>query len=144
GAWTCGARPRRRAAGGGGPVDPRRVPRGGDGGKPRPAQRPRTGAAAHFPRSSITRADGRVAALVLAAGALRPLGADTLRAPLDGRPVLARCLGVAEAVLQGRVTLVLGAHGDNHAPRADGARVIRHPRWAEGLSSSTAARVASL
>src|SRR5690606_11460928 len=58
GAWTCGARPRRRAAGGGGPVDPRRVPRGGDGGTPRTAQRPGAGAAAALPGSSLSRIRG--------------------------------------------------------------------------------------
>jgi len=92
----------------------------------------------------MTRAGGRVAALVLAAGASRRFGAVKLLAPLDGRPLLARSLAVAEAVLPGRVTLVLGAHGNDLAPHAGGARVIHNPRWAEGLSSSIAAGVASL
>src|SRR5690606_31383336 len=84
------------------------------------------------------------AALVLAAGASRRFGAVKLLAPLDGRPLLARSLAVAEAVLPGRVTLVLGAHGNDLAPHAGGARVVHHPRRAAGRASSIAAGVASL
>ena len=92
----------------------------------------------------MSAAGPRIVALVLAAGASRRFGAVKLLAPLAGRPLLARSLAVAEAVLAGQVAVVLGAHGADLAPSVGATRVIHNPRWMEGLSTSIAAGVSGL
>lgn len=83
----------------------------------------------------------RTAILVLAAGASRRFGSAKLLAPLNGQSLLAHSLATAEAVLPGRVSVVLGAHGDELAGHTGSARVISNPDWEEGLSTSIVAGV---
>ncbi|MCK9563671.1 MAG: nucleotidyltransferase family protein [Bacteroidales bacterium] len=80
-----------------------------------------------------------IAALVLAAGESRRFGGIKLLADIDGQPLLTHSLAVAEAVLPGRVHVVLGAHREALLPHTGKAHVIDNPHWRQGLSSSIAA-----
>lgn len=84
------------------------------------------------------------AALVLAAGASRRFGSAKLLATLNGQSLLAHSLAVVEAVLPGRVSVVLGAHGDALAAHTGHARVICNPDWDKGLSASIVAGVQAI
>jgi len=84
------------------------------------------------------------AALVLAAGASRRFGSAKLLVSFNGQSLLAHSIASAEAVLPGRVHVVLGAHGDALAAHTGRARVIHNPQWSAGLSSSIVAGIEAL
>ena len=87
-----------------------------------------------------------VAAVVLAAGEARRFGAPKLAAPLGGRPVVRRTVERALASRAGAVLVVTGAgHEEVEAALAGlPVRLVRNPRWAEGLGPSLAAGIAAL
>jgi molybdenum cofactor cytidylyltransferase len=88
-----------------------------------------------------------IGGLVLAAGEGRRFGGAKLAAELDGVAVLdhavAAMLGVPAVA---RVVVVLGAHADEVAARADlgGVETLLCERWSEGISASLGAGVAEL
>jgi CTP:molybdopterin cytidylyltransferase MocA len=81
---------------------------------------------------------GRVAALVLAAGAGRRFGGGKLLASLEGRPVLQHVLDRIGAAGLTDVVVVLGDDADVLESAIDwrGARRVRNPAPRRGLSSS--------
>jgi molybdenum cofactor cytidylyltransferase len=88
-----------------------------------------------------------IGGLVLAAGEGRRFGGAKLAAELDGAPLLdhavAAMLGVPAIE---RVVVVLGAHAEEVAARADlgAVETIVCERWSEGISASLAAGVERL
>lgn len=89
---------------------------------------------------------GRVAAVVLAAGAGTRFGGGKLGAFLDGRPVLQHVLDRLHAAGVDDVVVVLGADAPTLEPALDwgDARRIVNPDPARGLSSSLAIGVAAV
>ena len=88
----------------------------------------------------------RIAALVLAAGQSRRMGANKLLIDLDDRPMIAR---VVDAVLGSRAApvLVVTGYEDTALRAALGAREIgfvSNPNFAQGMSSSLRAGIAAL
>ena len=87
---------------------------------------------------------GRVAALVLAAGAGRRFGGGKVRALLEGRPLLTHVLEAARAAGLGRLVLVLGRDAEavraalrDHDPAVlQGVLVAVNPAPERGLASS--------
>ncbi len=80
----------------------------------------------------------RVAAVVLAAGAGSRFGGGKLLAPLDGRPILQHVLDRLTVAGLDDVVVVVGDDADavERAIDAGGARLVRNPEPARGLSSS--------
>ena len=98
------------------------------------------------PSGADARASGRVAALVLAAGAARRYGSAKQLAELEGRPLIEHALeAVAAAPVDERV-VVLGAGADAVLEAADlhGARPVVCEDWAEGQAASLRAGLAAL
>ena len=91
-----------------------------------------------------------VAGILLAAGAgtrFRAAGGGSkLLAPVGGRPLIERPLHALLDAGLDEVVVVLGSGADEIRARADvaGARVLVHPRWADGMASSLAAALAAL
>ena len=71
----------------------------------------------------------RVAGLILAAGSGSRFGGGKMRAPLDGRPLLAHVLATARGAGLGRLVLVLG--GDAATVRA--ALIVADPSALDGV-----------
>ena len=100
----------------------------------RPLPRAEIGAALESPPHRA-----RIAALILAAGQSRRMGAENkLLIPLDGKPMVRH---VAERVLASAarpVTVVLGHQGDAVRAALDGLEIgfVENPDYADGLSSS--------
>jgi molybdenum cofactor cytidylyltransferase len=84
--------------------------------------------------------------LVLAAGAASRFGSPKQLARLGGQTLLQAAVARATEVAGQAVTVVLGAHAAEIAPRLRGtsAGVVVNRRWAEGLASSLRAGVAQL
>ena len=87
-----------------------------------------------------SRTAGRVAGLVLAAGAARRFGSPKQLALLGGRPLLEHALATITAAGLDRVVVVLGCHADQVLAGVDlqGAETVRSERWSEGQAASTA------
>nr|PZN59985.1 MAG: nucleotidyltransferase family protein [Pseudomonadota bacterium] len=84
--------------------------------------------------------------LVLAAGAGRRFGGPKQLARLGGETLLQAAVARATEVAGHAVTVVLGAHAAEVAPRLRGstASIVVNRRWEEGLASSLRAGVAAL
>jgi molybdenum cofactor cytidylyltransferase len=88
----------------------------------------------------------RIAALLLAAGQSSRMGSNKLLAEIDGRPMVAR---VAQRLLSSHARPIVAVLG-NEADRVDAAlgklpvERVRNPAYAEGLSSSLKAGLATL
>uniref|UniRef100_A0A831TAV8 Nucleotidyltransferase family protein n=1 Tax=Thermorudis peleae TaxID=1382356 RepID=A0A831TAV8_9BACT len=81
---------------------------------------------------------GRVAGVILAAGASRRLGQPKQLLPLRGQPVLAHTVGVARRTRLDPLMIILG-HAANEIRRQvdlTNLTVIENPDYAEGLSTS--------
>ncbi|KAA0921702.1 nucleotidyltransferase family protein [Streptomyces apricus] len=95
----------------------------------------------------MTDNDGRVAALLLAAGGGRRLGGRP-KALLGhrGRPLVEYAAGVLREGGCARVHVVLGARADTVRERAmlPGCVLVDNPRWEEGMGSSLRAGLESL
>lgn len=89
---------------------------------------------------------GRVASLVLAAGAGKRFGGRKQLAPLEGRPLLDHALAIAGAAGTDLTVLVLGAHAEEveGAIELGDARVVRCPDWELGRAASLGAGLAAL
>lgn len=87
-----------------------------------------------------SRTAGRVAGLVLAAGAARRFGSPKQLAALDGRPLLEHALAAVAAAGLDRVVVVLGSHAEQVLAGIDlqGAETVRSERWSEGQAASLA------
>ena len=89
----------------------------------------------------------RIAALVLAAGESRRMGArNKLLARIDGVPMLVRAVDAAMAGANAGVIVVTG-HEHERVARALGGRdvhLVHNPRYADGLSTSLASGLAAL
>lgn len=89
----------------------------------------------------------RIAALVMAAGESRRMGArNKLLAGIDGVPMVVRAVDAALAGVNGGVTVVTG-HEHEQVARALAGRdvhVVRNPRYADGLSTSLASGLLAL
>jgi molybdenum cofactor cytidylyltransferase len=89
----------------------------------------------------------RIAALVLAAGQSRRMGArNKLLASIDGAPMVVRAVDAAVAGVNAGVYVVTG-HEHQQVARALAGRdvqVVHNPRYAEGLSTSLARGLAAL
>jgi nicotine blue oxidoreductase len=87
-----------------------------------------------------SRTAGRVAGLVLAAGAARRFGSPKQLALLGGRPLLEHALATITAAGLDRVVVVLGSHADQVLAGVDlqGAEAVRSERWSEGQAASLA------
>ncbi|MDX1432119.1 MAG: molybdopterin-binding/glycosyltransferase family 2 protein [Gammaproteobacteria bacterium] len=90
----------------------------------------------------------RVAALVLAAGQSKRMGArNKLLERVDGVPMVAHAVDAARAAAGGRVYVVTGHEAARIAEALAGredVHFVHNPRYAEGLSTSLAAGLAAL
>jgi molybdenum cofactor cytidylyltransferase len=84
------------------------------------------------------RSTGRVAAVVLAAGAATRFGSTKALAPLDGRPVLQHVLDALAVAAVGEVLVVLGDAATEIEGGIDwrNERRVRNPHPQRGLASS--------
>ncbi len=89
---------------------------------------------------------GRVAAVVLAAGASSRFGRPKALAQLWGRPLLQHTLDAVQAAGPAEVVVVLGGDADEirHALEWHSESVVRNPSPDDGLSSSLRIGLASL
>jgi molybdenum cofactor cytidylyltransferase len=90
---------------------------------------------------------GRIAALVLAAGQSRRMGArNKLLASIDGVPMVVRAVDAASAGVNGGVYVVTGHEHEQIARVLAGRDVhlVHNPRYADGLSTSLAQGLAAL
>jgi molybdenum cofactor cytidylyltransferase len=98
------------------------------------------------PRQGSRRAK-KIAALVLAAGRSRRMGADNkLLVDLEGQPLLARTLSTLAASAATPLVVVTGHDADavGEVARAAGARVVHNPDHQAGMSTSIRAGLAAL
>ncbi|MDP6872927.1 MAG: molybdopterin-binding/glycosyltransferase family 2 protein [Alphaproteobacteria bacterium] len=89
----------------------------------------------------------RIAALILAAGQSRRMGAaNKLLAEIDGKAMLARVVAAAQASQVARILAVTGHQADDVAAAlsALGIDSVHNPDYADGLSTSLHAGVAAL
>jgi molybdenum cofactor cytidylyltransferase len=89
----------------------------------------------------------RIAAVVLAAGQSRRMGArNKLLAAIDGVPMVARAVDAALAGVDGGVYVVTGHEHEQVARALEGRDVnlVHNPRYAEGLSTSLASGLEAL
>ncbi|MGW5127314.1 nucleotidyltransferase family protein [Streptomyces sp. NPDC004069] len=95
----------------------------------------------------MTRAEGEIAGLVLAAGGGRRLGGRP-KALLThrGRPLVEHAVGILRAAGCARVHVVLGARSAEVRQRAAlaGCVLVDNPRWEQGMGSSLRAGLDSL
>jgi molybdenum cofactor cytidylyltransferase len=86
------------------------------------------------------------AGVILAAGASRRMGEPKQLLPVHGRPLLEAALAAACESRVDEVVVVLGAHADaiRRTVRLGRARVVLNPAYAEGMSTSLRAGIASL
>jgi molybdenum cofactor cytidylyltransferase len=86
------------------------------------------------------------AGVILAAGASRRMGEPKQLLPVHGRPLLEAALAAACESRLDEVVVVLGAHADEirRTVRLGRARVVLNPAYAEGMSTSLRAGIASL
>ncbi len=86
------------------------------------------------------------AGVILAAGASRRMGEPKQLLPVHGRPLLEAALAAACESRLDEVVVVLGAHADQirRTVRLGRARVVLNPAYAEGMSTSLRAGIASL
>lgn len=86
-----------------------------------------------------------IAAVIPAAGESRRMGRPKLLLPCRGKTLLAGAVELARSVCS-EVVVVVGAHCAHYRPvaRRAGARVLYHPGWRDGLSSSIRSGVAAL
>jgi molybdenum cofactor cytidylyltransferase len=86
------------------------------------------------------------AGVILAAGASRRMGEPKQLLPVHGRPLLEAALAAACESRLDEVVVVLGAHADEirRTVRLGRARVVFNPAFAEGMSTSLRAGIASL
>lgn len=104
------------------------------------------------PRASVGAEDAghgapRVAALVLAAGQSRRMGArNKLLEPVDGIPMVIRAVDAAAGGVDAGVYVVTGHEHEEVARTLTGrhVRLVHNPRYREGLSTSLAAGLAAL
>ncbi|MBS1676664.1 MAG: nucleotidyltransferase family protein [Actinobacteria bacterium] len=89
---------------------------------------------------------GKVASVVLAAGAAIRFGGRKQLALLEGRPLLEHALAVAAASGTDLTVLVLGAYAEEIEAAVDlgDARVVRAPDWELGRAASLRAGLAAL
>ncbi len=97
---------------------------------------------------------GRVAAVVLAAGAGERFGGPKQIAPWRGKPLILHVLDAVAAAAVDEIVVVLGAHQDRVRPvverwraahaRGKPVRLVPNPHWAEGLSTSVRAGLRAL
>jgi molybdenum cofactor cytidylyltransferase len=81
---------------------------------------------------------GRVAGVILAAGASRRLGRPKQLLPLGNRPLLSYTLTAARKTRLDPLLIVLGHEAEEIRRQVDltGSTVIENPQYAEGLSTS--------
>jgi molybdenum cofactor cytidylyltransferase len=92
------------------------------------------------------RLSGKIASIVLAAGAARRFGGRKQLAQLDGRPLLEHAIASAAKSASDMVVVVLGANADAIESGVDlgGALVVRCPDWEQGRHASLRAGLAAL
>lgn len=88
----------------------------------------------------------RIAAVVLAAGQARRMGANKLLAEVAGQPMVARVVDQVRAAQVGPVVVVTGHEADKVRAALAGKRVtfVHNPNYADGLSTSLAAGISAL
>jgi molybdenum cofactor cytidylyltransferase len=86
------------------------------------------------------------AGIILAAGASRRMGEPKQLLTVHGRPLLEAALAAACDSHLDEVVVILGAHADEirRSVRLERARVVLNPAYAEGMSTSLRAGIASL
>lgn len=89
---------------------------------------------------------GRVASVVLAAGAATRFGGRKQLAPLEGRPLLEHALAIAAAGATDLTVLVLGAYAEEIEAAIDlgDTQVVRCPDWKLGRAASLRAGLVAL
>jgi nicotine blue oxidoreductase len=89
---------------------------------------------------------GRVASVLLAAGAATRFGGRKQLAPLDGRPLLEHALAIVAATDTDPTIVVLGAYAEEIEATIDlgDAQVVRAPDWELGRAASLRAGLAAL
>lgn len=89
---------------------------------------------------------GRIASVLLAAGAATRFGGRKQLAPFEGRPLLEHALAIATASGADLTVVVLGAYAEEVEAAIDfgDARVVRAPDWARGRAASLRAGLAAL
>jgi nicotine blue oxidoreductase len=89
---------------------------------------------------------GRVASVLLAAGAATRFGGRKQLAPLHGRPLLEHALAIVAATDTDPTIVVLGAYADEIEATIDlgDAQVVRAPDWERGRAASLGAGLAAL
>jgi len=91
--------------------------------------------------------EGRLSAVVLAAGASSRLGAPKALAEIGGRAALERLVAALREGLGSAPVVVVGRHADEIAAAGldlGDAEVVTNPRWREGRTASLAAGLAAL
>ena len=93
-----------------------------------------------------SRQRGRIASVVLAAGAATRFGGRKQLALLEGRPLLEHALAIAAASDTDPTVLVLGAYADEIEAGVEvgEAHVVRCPDWERGRAASLRAGLAAL
>jgi molybdenum cofactor cytidylyltransferase len=89
---------------------------------------------------------GKIASVVLAAGAAKRFGGRKQLALLEGRPLLEHALAIAAASGTDLTVVVLGAYTEEIEAAVDlgAARVVRCPDWERGRGASLSAGLAAL
>ncbi|WP_031435000.1 nucleotidyltransferase family protein [Methylomarinum vadi] len=85
-------------------------------------------------------------AIILAAGASSRLGRPKQLLNWQGRPLLAHAIENADALLPGRIIVVLGAHADaiQAAVKLHKVQLAHNADWQEGIASSIRAGIKEL
>jgi len=98
------------------------------------------------PRSEVAPPDGRIAAIVLAAGRASRMGSNKLVAELDGEPIVRRTVRAVLASRARPVVVVTGHEADAVQRALDGldVRFVHNPAYASGMSTSLRAGVAAV
>jgi molybdenum cofactor cytidylyltransferase len=93
-----------------------------------------------------TRAERRIAAVVLAAGASTRLGQAKQLVRVAGESLLRRTARMALEAGCAAVVVVLGFEAERMRPELDGlpVKITENPRWAEGMASSLRCGVESV
>ncbi|GAB4271833.1 MAG: nucleotidyltransferase family protein [Methylomicrobium sp.] len=88
----------------------------------------------------------RVHAVILAAGASRRFGRPKQLLAWRGKMLLQSAVDTTRALLDARVTVVLGAHHDEILSAVDfgGVQVVVNEAWPEGVAASIRAGIAAL
>ena len=95
------------------------------------------------PRTDIPKP--KLAILLLAAGESARFGGRKQLADINGKPMIEHALDALSEMPKSDTFVVLGAYGDEIAPRLDnGVTIITNDKWATGMGSSIACGITKI